>query len=181
MEEIWKDIDGYEGLYQVSNHGNVKSVDRHVRQKSSNGEQVRIIRGRLLKQRIQNNGYYIVWLCKNGVSKVFTVHRLVANAFIPNLSNKKDVNHKNGVKTDNGVYNLEWCSRSENIKHSYNILKHQHWKTKIKCKETNIVYDSIRDASRKLGINASSIGNNIHGRNKSVSNLHFEKIKDYLS
>lgn len=182
MNEVWKDIDGYVGYYQVSNMGNVRSVDRYVSQVNNNGDTyTRIMKGRLLKPRTQNGGYLIVWLCKHGVSKAVTVHRLVASAFIPNTSGYKDINHINGIKIDNRIENIEWCTRSENIKHSYSVLRHKHWKTKVKCIENNTIYGSISEAAKCFGIQTSGIGNNINGRNKSICGLHFVKINDYIS
>lgn len=180
--EEWKDVAGYDGYYQVSNKGNVKSVDRQVPQINNNGETyIRLLKGKILKPRVQNGGYLVVWLCKLGVCKAVTVHRLVAQAFVPNSLGLKDINHINGVKIDNHVENIEWCTRSENIKHSYSVLKHRHWRTSVKCIENNTVYDSISYASKCLGIRASGIGNNINGRTKSVNGLHFVKINEYIS
>jgi hypothetical protein len=100
MEEIWKDIQGYEGLYSVSNLGNVK------------GKWV-------LKPATRKDDYMQVGFHVNNVHKYFLVHRLVATAFIPNPLNLEMVNHKDTVKSNCAVYNLEWCTRSENTIHSY--------------------------------------------------------------
>lgn len=117
MEEIWHDIKGYEGLYQVSNYGNIKSMSR-IRQGKKNrfySTKKRILKPHFNKKR----GYYQVILMKNGVIKLFTCHRLVAKTFLINIRNKKYVNHINGNKLDNKVENLEWCTHSENIVHAY--------------------------------------------------------------
>ena len=103
MEELWKDIDGYEGLYQVSNLGNVKSLNYN-----------RTGKERILKPGNNGLGYLNVLLCKNGKTKTFKIHRLVANAFIPNPYNKPEVNHKDENKTNNCVDNLEWMTSKEN-------------------------------------------------------------------
>ena len=92
MEEVWKDITGYEGLYQVSNFGNIKRD------------------GKNLSPGLGGNGYYLVVLSKNGKTKSATVHRLVASAFIPNPNNYPYVNHKDETRTNNHVDNLEWCT-----------------------------------------------------------------------
>lgn len=108
MEEIWKDVVGYEGIYIVSNFGNIKNV----------------FKNKAPKQSISKHGYNRVWL--NGKeSKSMYVHRVVAMSFISNPLNKNDINHKNGIKTDNRVENLEWATLSEQQLHSYNVLKNK--------------------------------------------------------
>lgn len=119
MPEQWKDINGYEGFYQVSNLGNVKSLDRYV-ERVSNSEVVKVKRkGCIIIQGERPNGYNKVELYKNGNCKTFSVHRLVAECFISNKKNVSDVNHKNGNKSDNRVENLEWCTHSENELHAH--------------------------------------------------------------
>lgn len=102
MEE-WRDIEGFKGLYQVSNLGRVKSLKKGI----------------ILSICDNGNGYKVVNLKVNRIQHMKTVHRLVATAFIPNPENKKEINHKNGDKSNNSVENLEWCTRSENGKHAY--------------------------------------------------------------
>ena len=118
MEEIWKDIKGYEGLYQVSNLGRVRSIDRRDRLG-------RHFKGRVLSQCKQRGNYLYVQLQKNGKSKPSKIHRLVAQAFIPNPENKATVNHKYCNKGNNVVENLEWCTNLENITHAkiHGLLK----------------------------------------------------------
>ena len=103
MEEIWKDIDGYEGLYQVSNLGNVRSLN-YKRQGYT----------RKLRLRFDGVGYHIVSLCGNGKPKNAEVHRLVAKAFVSNPDNLPCVNHKDETRTNNKVDNLEWCTQQYN-------------------------------------------------------------------
>lgn len=111
--EIWKNIKGFEGLYQVSNYGRVKSLQRKVRWRNG----TRTINERVLHFGYDKNyqGYQIVVLSKNGICKTYKVHRLVAEAFIPNPDKLPQVNHKDESKENNHCTNLEWCSRSYNI------------------------------------------------------------------
>ena len=108
--EVWKDIVGYEGFYQVSNKGNIYSVERL----NSRGNRCG---GRMLKPRCDKSGYLKVVLCKNGIMKSKTIHRLVAEAFIPNPNGLPQVNHIDEVKDNNNVDNLEWCTNKHNANH----------------------------------------------------------------
>ena len=110
MKEIWKDIDGYKNLYQVSNYGNIKSLDKYVNGRNSK----RLIKGKKIRLFEDKDGYKIVNLYKNSKMKQFRIHRLVAQAFIPNPGNLPQVNHKNEIKTDNKVENLEWITLIDN-------------------------------------------------------------------
>lgn len=102
-DEVWKPIKGFEGLYEISKFGIVKSLKRKI----------------YLSSGINNQGYDLVTLQKNGYKKTMSIHRLVAQAFIPNPEKKPQVNHKNGIKIDNWVGNLEWNTSKENVNHSY--------------------------------------------------------------
>lgn len=115
INEIWKDIPGYEGMYECSNYGNIKSVDRNI-ENSLIGS---FIKKGIHKSPSMRGNYLKVALSKNGVVKQISVHRIIAETFITNFNGKKCVNHKNGIKTDNRVENLEWNSYSENTNHSY--------------------------------------------------------------
>lgn len=152
--EIWKDIAGYEGLYQISNFGNVKSLEKKVIN--------RINKEKKLKMFDNGHGYYQVVLQKNKEKKSFKVHRLVARAFLSNENNLPCVNHKDCNRKNNHVENLEWCSIDYNIKYaSKNSCDYQKRRKKV------IQYDmqgnfiklwcSVNEASLKLNIAKQNI------------------------
>ena len=111
MEEVWKDVQGYEGIYQVSNLGNVKSLDREVKCKNS----IRLYKGKILSQCKDDKGYYRVLLSVAGKHKSAQIHRLVAEAFIDNKNKFPEVNHKDENPSNNRVDNLEWCEKIYNL------------------------------------------------------------------
>ena len=146
-KEIWKDIKGYEGLYQVSSLGNVKSFHRDNE--------------KLLSQRMQVKGYLTVILRKNGEQKNKLVHRLVAEAFISNPLNKPQINHKDGNKKNNFVENLEWNTCAENIHHAMKmgLSKDRNRAVYQYSIDGNLIneYRSIKEAEIKTGVNHSHI------------------------
>lgn len=120
--ETWKDIEGYEGIYQVSNEGNVRSCEREIDYLvKGKYKGKRVFPSVLLKTWINNGGYVLVDLHMNGKADKRTIHRLVAEAFIPNPNEYPCVNHKNECKNDNFVENLEWCTYLYN--NTYNDLQ----------------------------------------------------------
>lgn len=108
MQEIWKNVQGYEGLYEVSNIGRIRSIPRKGSFKNKH----------ILKQVKNRCGYLMVHLCKNNKGKTVAVHRIVATTFLKNSQNKRDVNHIDGNKENNSVLNLEWTTHKENMKHA---------------------------------------------------------------
>lgn len=121
MSELWVGIQGYEGFYQVSNLGRVRSVTRWS---VNNGGRQRLV-GRIMRLGVNNPGYLFVFLCRDGRPKVHSVSRLVALAFIPNPSYLPQVNHKDGQRTNNHAFNLEWVTNGQNQKHSYAMGLHK--------------------------------------------------------
>ncbi|MDE7425337.1 MAG: NUMOD4 motif-containing HNH endonuclease [Lachnospiraceae bacterium] len=120
MEEIWKDIKGYEGLYKISNFGNVKRLQSYVNSCLRN--QTKVLRKeRILKQCTNSRGYNEVILSKNNIHVHKRIHKLVAEEFIPNTSNLPYINHIDGNKKNNCVDNLEWCTQSHNIREGFRI------------------------------------------------------------
>ncbi|WAX14850.1 DNA endonuclease [Enterococcus phage EF36P1] len=162
MEEVWKDVAGYEGLYQVSNLGRVK----------------RATTGKVLKGYKNTTEYLGVNLCKNGKHKTHKIHRLVAQAFIPNPENKPQVNHIDEDKTNNMASNLEWMTAKENSNHgtrneriSIPIIANN-----LKTGEFREFYGS-RDCARQLGLNQSNITDVLKGRYKQTGGYVFEYAK----
>lgn len=120
--EYWKPIEGYEGLYEISSLGRVKNLGKHYKISSYGHERIMRSNPRIASLHYDNTGYLTVALTKNGKCKSYSIHRLIAKAFIPNNDpSKTQVNHKNGLKDDNRIENLEWCTPKENTIHA-----HQH-------------------------------------------------------
>lgn len=164
--EIWRNIKNYEGLYQISNLGRVKSLNYHREGKDQ-----------ILKSYIdtrEGKGYYRVTLCKNGKTKRFQVHRLVAETFIPNPLNLPQINHKNEDKSLNVVENLEWCTAKYNM--NYGTAKQRIGKSNSKTlyqmdKETNEViaeFPSTQEVERKFGYCSSLISRCCKDQTKSA-------------
>ena len=163
--EIWRDIKGYEGKYQISDLGRVKSLNYRG---NTNQEHI-------LKLKEARNGYNQVQLYKNGIGVFYLVHRLVAEAFIPNPDNLPEVNHKIDDykhRSDNRVENLEWCTREYNCNYgSHNKTVGESHKKSIICVTTGEKFDSIIDASNKYGVDRASISNCCNNKRKSAGKM----------
>ena len=180
MEEIWRDIKGYEGLYQVSNLGRIKSLARNIHLPTCT---------KFISEKILNlctcklKGYIKITLMR----KSFKVHRLLAQAFIPNPENKPQINHIDGIKKNNCVSNLEWCTAKENNIHAFKTGLRPSSKDinfctrKVKCIELDKVFNSVADASeyftksRKKG---GLIGRACKTAHLTSSGYHWEYIND---
>lgn len=174
-EEIWKDIKGYDGLYQVSSFGRVKRIDKEIIVITPHkGTFIKTWKGKILKP---INGIYLsVDLCKKNQTKRRNIHRLVAETFIPNIKNKPQVNHIDGNKHNNNVSNLEWVSSSENGIHAYKVLKRiPPRNAPIICIETGKKYNKMLDAYKETGILITSICNNLAGRSKHAGGFHWKR------
>ena len=140
--EVWRDVLGFEGIYQVSNKGNIFSVDRIVRGKKWGG--------RTLKPRPHRNGYLQVELYKNSIRKKKYIHRLVAEAFLPNPNGFPEINHKDEIKTNNCVENLEWCTRKYNNNYGTKIERLSKKVSAVDIETGEVLtFNSIREAGRK--------------------------------
>ena len=165
--EIWKDYKDYEGLYQASNLGRLRSLDRWVKSKSGS---VRLCKGKILKLCTDKYGYLKVSLYKNNKVKTYYVHRLVAEAFIPNPENLPEVNHKDENKLNNNAENLEWCDREYNCNFGT-----RNEKVAKKCSKPVVQYtldgqfvrewESIRECDRN-GFNHGAVAVCCQGKRK---------------
>ena len=168
-EEIWKPIKNYEGFYEISDKGNVRSVERVV--KSGRGH--RTVPSTLLKPALGEWGYETVSLSKNNKHLTQRVNRLVAQAFIPNPNNYPQVNHIDGNKLNNCVENLEWCNASQNMLHCH-INGLSGWGTPIRIVETGEVFNSVTNCARAINGQVSLIRACLDGKRKTHNGYHFE-------
>lgn len=162
--ERWADIQGYEGLYKVSDKGRVYSVRND----------------KILKSSPYGKGHLHISLRCGGTQRTIGVHRLVALAFIPNPEGKPQINHINGFKWDNRVENLEWATNSENQIHSHQVIGNPGSRCKpIVCVETGETFPSTKDAAEKLGLNRSCISLVLSGAIKHTgkNKLHFNFLE----
>ena len=173
QDEVWKDVVGYEGLYRISNQGTVCRLYK-------NGK-VNFMTPRIL------NGYWRVKLCNGNTQKEYFLHRLIAQAFIPNPDNKPEINHINGIKTDNRIENLEWVTRSENAIHATKtgLLKYSEYRYNrardvnskpVMCIETGKIYASYTEAGEDIKTDAAHIGECISGKRSTAGGYHWKLV-----
>jgi hypothetical protein len=181
-KEIWKMIKDYENLYEVSNFGNVKSIDRTI--KCKNGA-VKFIKGKLLSfNYTKYDGSHkirpTVELWKNNKVKRFFTGRLVAISFLPNKENKPTVNHKDGEPLNNNLSNLEWSTYSENQKHAFKngLVKPTTKKVKGIKDDKILLFNSLTEAAKYMGVTKNAINAAIHkyGRSKKCKGFIWEYI-----
>lgn len=167
MKEVWKDIEGYEGLYQVSSFGRVHSLYKNI----------------ILKGVKATGGYTIVNLSKNGSTSTKTIHRLVAQVFIPNPENKPGVNHIDEDKSNNRVDNLEWMTAKENVNHGTRNKRLSRTKSipilaiNLKTGESKQFY-GINECARQLGLNPSNITSVLKGNRKQTGGYKFKYLNE---
>jgi NUMOD4 motif/HNH endonuclease len=192
LTEYWVDISNYEGYYQVSNYGNVRSLDRVITEHPSvkNEQQTgktQTLKGRILKPHTNSSGYYQINLNRKSIRTTFAIHQLVAQAFLDNRSRKPLVNHINGIKTDNNVNNLEWATYSENLEHAYknrlrravktNEVASKNYKRKLteqQVREIKLLIAAksltLKQIANQYDVGRSTIGSIKSGRNWSYTN-----------
>ena len=179
MVEECKAIKGYEKYYEVSTQGNVRSLDREL---AAPHNSKKVSKGKVLVPRHNSNTpYYYVCLCVDNKRKNYSIHRLVAEMFIPNPENKAEVNHIDGNPLNNNISNLEWVTRNENLKHSYRVCNRQSTFTRrrkrVLCVETGMIYDSIIEASRKTKIYKSCIAHAVRGIAHTAGGYHWIEVQ----
>ena len=172
--EIWKDIENFEGLYQISNLGRVRSVDRvvHILDPKSNREYNRHFPECIKSTNLDTKGYVMVTLKKDGKTSRYRIHRLVAKAFIPNPNNLPQVNHKDENKENNCMSNLEWCTNDYNGTYGTRILRISEKRrgksthNSIKVEILGIVYESLTKAGQAIGVSGDTIKRRIENKVK---------------
>lgn len=154
MIEIWRDVSGYEGLYEVSNLGRMRSMAKVGLGKAAD-------KPHLILGRKDKDGYVVMCLRRAGKIKNFRLHRLVASTFLPNPRDLPMVNHRNGDKTDNSVTNLEWCTAHENNLHAKQVLGVKNNVRRVAqhslSGEFLRYFDSLAEAGRAVGVSATAI------------------------
>ena len=161
---VFKEIPGYEGYYEIDRNGNVRSIKRVIKTKKGTLS----INSRSITPRSNNYGYLEIRLSKAGFTKTKFVHRLLAMTYIKNTDNKPEVNHINGVKLDNRLDNLEWVTKSENMKHAFKNGLIKPKGKKIVDSSTGAEFTSIRKAAKIRGIKYQTLLRHLSGKTKKV-------------
>lgn len=190
--EIWFDAYEHTGLYKISNIGRVKTLAKAI----AGGVATYHSPEKLMKQYLSDRGYLKVILSKNGEATKYSTHRLLMLSAIGEHPELKEVNHKNGIKTDNRLSNLEWSNRSKNIKHSFEVLGRKtdnspfkkgknhvfytkgyevHNRRKVVCETLGLKFDSLREADKALGLRVGETSSYLKGA-KNYTGLSFRYI-----
>lgn len=179
MDEEWRDIVGYEGDYQVSSDGRIRSF-KHKKD------------GKLMSQFDDKDGYKEIALYKSDVETKRKMHRLVAQIFIPNPNNLPQVNHKNGRKDDNRATNLEWANSSHNMLHSFHVLGHQspdvngikNGRNKLSLHDVNLIFHmyhcgerTFKEIASKFGVRSTVVANILNGKLWSFTDFEYPLIE----
>lgn len=193
--ERWIPLINYDGIYEISSKGRVKSLNRIIT--DFNGKVIRKVSEKIKGQNINGKGYCRIQLSKNGINSEFMVHRLVLESFGFCRKEKQECNHINGIPSDNRIENLEWCTHSENIQHSIKYLDRKkpvtafkkgqehifyglgHLKQqckKIKCDTLGLSFNSIKEAGRILGVNNGNLCQHLKGSHPHIEGLTFRYI-----
>lgn len=190
--EVWRDVVGYESLYQVSNMGRVRALDRVIERKDG---RIQTLKGHMLTPCKGNGSYYNVSMCKDNVARSMRVHRLVAIAFIPNPNNYRCVNHKDGNKLNNKVSNLEWCTNRQNTQHAikhklitFDRAGYNSWpkesrehfskiRKKAIVRSDGKVYKCTKEAAEDLGVTYSAVMHVLRGLAETCKGYGFTYIQ----
>ena len=173
MEEIWKPIKELEGYYEVSNVGRVRSVDRTIIRHGKSRTREVVLKGKIITPHIRHDGYPFVDLYKENKRHSLVIHRLVAQAFVPNPCGRKEVDHINTIRTDSRASNLRWVNRSENNlnpitnKRMSEARKGKGCKPVVQYDKNGDViaeYKSIQEAAKATGFNVATIIHNLQGK-----------------
>lgn len=180
MEEKWKDVEGFLGYYQISNLGQIKSVDRITKKNA-------LCKGRILKQHVNPNGYKIIRTSIDGIKNSLTISRLVAKAFVDNPNNFPEVNHLDGDKLNNKCSNLEWTNRAGNMRHAHfsglktnkfgkeaSAIKYGVEVVNKDGKTVDVLYGQA--AMTKKGFQIANVGKCLNGERKHHKGMTFRKI-----
>jgi len=178
--ELWNDIVGYEGIYQISTLGRIKVLDREVVVTTKNGSHMRKTKEKLHKPNTNNCNYLWVKLTdKKGNCDRHFIHQLIAKHFVSNPLDKKYVNHKDGNKRNNNVTNIEWVTQSENVRHSMEIGTHQ-FKPKepfamIDLRTNSIIgiFRFLTDVHNQYGVSIGNISSILKGKTKTASKKRY--------
>ena len=159
---MWRNIKGYEGFYKISSTGRVMSIDRKIRYKN----RTRKIKSRLINDRINNRGYKVVRLSRDGVTSTKFIHILSAEAYVSNPLKRAFVNHIDGNKLNNHYTNLNWVTHSENIQHAYKAGLIKVKSKAVLDESTGTVYQSIKEAAKAINIGYGTCRNYLNGNIK---------------